>query len=61
VNTLFTTILGGLWGKVSAMFLAGLILVIAGAAMVLVFAPKGTPPPPSVEPKTSPAPPAGQL
>jgi hypothetical protein len=43
------------------MFLAGLILVIAGAAMVLVFAPKGAPPPPSVEPKTSPALPAGEL
>ncbi len=44
VNTLFTTITGGLWNEVSAMFLAGLILVIAGAAMVLVFAPKNPPP-----------------
>jgi len=44
VNTLFTTISGGLWDQVSAMFLAGLILVIAGAAMVLVFAPKNPPP-----------------
>jgi hypothetical protein len=44
VNTLFTTILGGLWENVSSMFLAGLILVIAGAAIVLVFAPKGAPP-----------------
>ena len=43
VNTLFTTIAGGLWGDVRPMFLAGLILVIAGAAMVLVFSPKGTP------------------
>ncbi len=41
VNTLLTTILGGLWDEVNAMFLAGLILVIAGAALVLVFAPKG--------------------
>jgi hypothetical protein len=44
VNTLLTTILGGLWDNVEAMFLAGLILVIAGAAIVLVFAPKGAPP-----------------
>ncbi len=41
VNTLLTTVLGGLWDEVNAMFLAGLILVIAGAAIVLVFAPKG--------------------
>ncbi len=41
VNTLFTTWTGQLWDKVDAFFLAGLILVIAGAAMVLVFAPKG--------------------
>jgi gas vesicle protein len=44
VNTLFTTISGGLWAEVSAFFLAGLILVIAGAAIVLVFAPKSPPP-----------------
>jgi len=44
VNTLFTTSTSGLWGEVSAFFLAGLILVIAGAAMVLVFAPKNAPP-----------------
>ena len=44
VNTLFTTISGGLWGEVSAFFLAGLILVIAGAVIVLVFAPKSPPP-----------------
>ncbi len=52
VNTLFTTFTSGLWGEVSALFLAGLILVIAGAAMVLVFAPKGSPPP-KVETDTS--------
>jgi hypothetical protein len=39
-----------------AMFLAGLILVIAGSAMVLVFAPKGAPPPPLPEKKDVPAP-----
>ena len=44
VNTLFTTYMGGLWGEVSPLFFSGLILVIAGAAMVLVFAPKGPPP-----------------
>ena len=33
----------GLLGQLGPMFLAGLILVIAGAAMVLVFAPKGRP------------------
>ena len=44
VNTLFTTFTSGLWGQVDAFFLAGLILVIAGAAMVLVFAPKSPPP-----------------
>ncbi len=41
VNTLFTTFTSGLWGEVKPMFFSGLILVIAGAAMVLVFAPKG--------------------
>jgi hypothetical protein len=41
VATLVSTALAGLWGKMGPMFLAGLILVIAGAVMVLVFAPKG--------------------
>ena len=45
VNTLFTIAAGGLWDKINALFLAGLMLVIAGAVMVLVFAPKGSPPP----------------
>ncbi len=44
INTLFTTFMSGLWGQVEPFFLAGLILVIAGAAMVLVFAPKSPPP-----------------
>lgn len=52
VNTLFTTFTSGLWGEVSSFFLAGLILVIAGAAMVLVFAPKN-PPPIKAEPEQS--------
>ncbi|NOY30257.1 MAG: hypothetical protein GXP28_08790, partial [Planctomycetes bacterium] len=41
VNTLFTTTTGGLWGSIPPLFYSGLMLVIAGAAMVLVFAPKG--------------------
>jgi hypothetical protein len=41
VATLVSTALAGLWGHIGPMFLAGLILVIAGAVMVLVFAPKG--------------------
>lgn len=44
VNTLFTTFASGLGDQISSLFLAGLILVIAGAAMVLVFAPKNPPP-----------------
>ena len=48
VNTLFTTFNNGLLSEVKPFFLAGLILVIAGAAMVLVFAPK-SPPPAKVE------------
>ena len=45
VATLTSTVAEGLLGEVGPMFLAGLILVIAGAAMVLVFAPKGGPHP----------------
>lgn len=52
VNTLFTTFSSGLSDQINAFFLAGLILVIAGAAMVLVFAPKG-PPPKKVEAEKS--------
>jgi MFS family permease len=51
VNTFFTITASGLWDQVNALFVAGLLLVIAGAAMVLVFAPKGSPPP-----KPAPAP-----
>ncbi|MBX3432885.1 MAG: hypothetical protein KF847_06170 [Pirellulales bacterium] len=59
VNTMTTTLVGGLWGEVHPIFLAGLILVVAGAAIVLVFAPKGGPPPKLVErAPTPPAPPA---
>jgi len=44
VATLVTTSSDGLLGELGPMFLAGLMLTIAGAAMVLVFAPRGGPP-----------------
>ena len=56
VNTLFSTLTGGLWDQIGPMFLAGLILVIAGAAMTLVFAPKGGPPASSPKADVSPKP-----
>jgi hypothetical protein len=54
VNTFFTITASGLWDQVNALFVAGLMLVIAGAAMVLVFAPKGSPPPKPPAPPTIP-------
>jgi hypothetical protein len=62
VATLVSTASQGLMDQLGPMFLAGLILVIAGSAMVLVFAPKGAPhapspvsaPPPAVTPAHSP-------
>jgi gas vesicle protein len=54
VNTLATTLLGGMWDQIRPIFLSGLILVVAGAAMVLVFAPKGGPPPKSDPPPPEP-------
>jgi hypothetical protein len=41
INTLFTVARNNQWLEINAFFWAGLILVIAGAAMVLVFAPRG--------------------
>ena len=41
VNSFWTIISRDLLDQVSAMFFAGMILVIAGAAIVLVFAPRG--------------------
>ncbi len=41
---------------IGAFFLAGLMLVIAGAAMVLVFAPKSHPPAPAPQPVPEPKP-----
>jgi hypothetical protein len=57
VNTLFSAISKGMLGQLTPMFLAGLILVIAGAAMVLVFAPRSGPPKKVEPPKGKPAPP----
>lgn len=60
VNTLFTTTINGLWGEINALFVAGLLLVISGAVIVLVFAPRGAPPPrktiPEPKPKPEPVP-----
>jgi hypothetical protein len=46
VNTLLTMYMGRLFNQISPMFLAGLIVVVLGAATVLVFKP--APPPPAV-------------
>jgi hypothetical protein len=46
INTLFSTVSLGLLGEIGPMFFAGLLLVIAGAAIVLVFAPRGGAPSP---------------
>ena len=55
VTTFATIIAKGQLSNVSPMFLAGLMLVIAGAAMVLVFAPKGAPPKAPTKPEPKPA------
>jgi len=47
INTMFTLTRHGLWGEINALFWAGLILVIAGAVMVLVLGPRGEKPPAS--------------
>jgi hypothetical protein len=44
INTLVAISSNRQWGNVNPFFWAGLILVIAGAAMVLVFAPRGDAP-----------------
>jgi hypothetical protein len=41
VNALYTVGRQGLWGQINPFFWAGMILVIAGAVMVLVLAPRG--------------------
>lgn len=59
-NAFLTIYLAGNWKEVSPMFLAGLILVAAGAVTVLIFCPKptphGTPKPAAVESVSSPSP-----
>ena len=44
INTLFSALTRGMLNNLHPMFLAGLILVIAGAAIVLLFAPRAAPP-----------------
>ena len=44
INTFTETFTKGLFGQVSTMFFVSLSMVIAGAVMVLVFAPRGKPP-----------------
>jgi hypothetical protein len=44
VNSMYSVARDKLWGEISPLFWAGLILVIAGAAIVLVFAPRGEKP-----------------
>jgi hypothetical protein len=41
VNTLVSVARHGQWSHINAFFWAGLILVIAGSAMVLILAPRG--------------------
>lgn len=54
VNTFFAMISQGRLGEIGPMFLAGLILVIAGSAIVLVLAPRGEKgEEPRVEPRES--------
>lgn len=43
VNTVFASASQGMFGELGPWFLAGLILVIAGSTIVLVFAPRGEP------------------
>jgi hypothetical protein len=56
VATITSTASQGLMGELGPFFYAGLILVIAGAAMVLVFAPKGSPHAPAPVPAPTPVP-----
>jgi MFS family permease len=60
VNTFFTIIIiaKDRLSEVQPLFLAGLILVIAGAAMVLIFAPKGAPPKKAAQKPAKPVEPA---
>jgi len=44
VTTIISLFTKNLWGEASPIFFAGIILTIAGAVTVLLFAPKGAPP-----------------
>ncbi|GAA4427404.1 hypothetical protein [Bremerella cremea] len=44
VTTIISLATKNLWAQASPIFYAGIILVVAGAVTVLVFAPKGAPP-----------------
>jgi hypothetical protein len=44
INTFFTAITRGILNQMGSLFIAGLILVVAGAVIVLVFAPRGDAP-----------------
>jgi hypothetical protein len=48
INTLVAIASNKQWANVSPFFWAGLILVVAGAAMVLVLAPRGDAPAPAM-------------
>ena len=50
VNTLTETVSKNLLGEVSPLFLGSLAMVIVGATIVLVFAPRGAKPKPANEP-----------
>ncbi len=54
VATIVSTASEGMMGLLGPLFYAGLILVIAGSAMVLVFAPKGSPHVPPAAPEPTP-------
>jgi hypothetical protein len=56
VATIVSTASEGMMDQLGPLFYAGLILVIAGSAMVLVFAPKGSPHAPPPIPATTPVP-----
>jgi uncharacterized protein with PQ loop repeat len=59
VNTLTGILAKNAWNQLSPQFLAGLVLVVIGAVMVLIFQPRGAKPhggPKSPEPSQQPAP-----
>jgi hypothetical protein len=55
VNTFTAIVTDNLFGRVSNMFFISLGMVIFGAVLVLIFAPRKAPPKPSVEKSPEPA------